>query len=329
MPKSSSTRECTAPSQEITQRVREVREKYRFGYVESVDLRIPGDPTRMSVGEKGILIGSRRSAGDSFVGTVFLRPLTEGARFAKVIDDFPTGTTGPCARMIPAENSIVYTRLVDGQILPMKYDPSTERETAFEPLQGNRFTNISSVKGYGGVLVFSDVFSHIIVEYTTTGRLIREINLPEGYEYPSGVEKIDDSSYVVVLQQDHAKKNHPEYSKGDMPSQSYMILVDHSGNVVEDLTDVSKHIFAEEALRGIVSDRKGNYFLLTASHVIKASKSFERIYEADLPKCSRRFPDTEPRLTKSAGFFNLEYLDGKLYLLEPMINKKIYVFNVG
>ncbi len=318
-----------APSQEVLQRVREVREKYRCEYIESMDLRIPGDPIRMSVSENGILVGSRRSAGGSFAGTIFSRPLSGETRFARVIDEFPTGTTGPCVRMIPEENSVIYTRLIDGQILPLKYGLSTGREFPFEPLHKRKFVNISSIKVYDDVLVLSDVFSHIIVEYSTTGKLIREITLPDGYEYPAGVERTDDGFYVVALQQDHAKKSHPEYSKRNTLAESYLILMDGSGNVIKDITGISRHIFKEEAVRGITEDKNGNYYILTSSHIIKANTSFEKIYEADLLKCSMRFPDSERRLSRSSVFFNLEYLDGKLYLLEPMTNKKIYVFDVG
>ncbi len=314
---------------EVMELVREVRKKYRFEFAGTMDVQATGACRKMAVTEKGILISDRFPDEDQPAAAILSRPLSGNAAFERILDEVPVGASITSICVVPEENTFIYPRLCGGSLLPVKHDPRSGTQTPFDPPPEGEYINIASIDTDGNTVIVTDVFAHLIAEYSIDGAFLRRIPFPERYEYPIAVERAGESSFLMAFWQDHLQIVCPQYSACDDLADSYLILVGADGRIAEDLTDISRWLFRREPIRALARDATGSCFILTTERLIKINQSFEKVFEVNLSEQLGRVSKSGRLSPGDTMFLDMKYFDGRLYLLQGKPDKRICVFGVG
>ncbi len=319
----------TVPIPDVLDRIHEILEKYRFEFAGSIQYDLPGLCVSMDVTRSGIFAGSRTTVDGSQTGSVFCRPLSGNNAFESAAGEIPVGTSSMSICCLENGESVVYPRSCDGKVTPVKKNLRTGAETLFEFLPEGSFTKIVSIKVFGERIVLVDILSNFIAEYSLDGEYLKSIPLPTDYRYPVDVEEVENGYYITAFRQGHFKAGDFDYSKIERFPDSYLVVIDNKGNIEDDLTGSCRGLFRREPIRALATDKKANHYVLTARTLVKTDPSCEVIYQVDMQGYSDELPDSEPGISESSEFYDMKYSEGKLYLLESITNKRIYVFNVA
>jgi hypothetical protein len=313
--------------QEILERIKTVRTRYRFEHTGSFTIHPQYLLKNMAVAGDRIYIAGRKRSGDSTRISIFHSEKGGRDGFSRVVDGVSIGSSLAPLCVHGNESRLIYPSMIDEDLRIVSRDMESQGIQVFDPVPDGHLTYVSSMEIYGSTVLFADVFSHRIMEYDVSGRLIRRIRIPDGYEYPLRAVKTLDGDYLVAFGQDHHRRTSPEYSSCANLQKSYVVKTDGSGRIVADLSGACRDLFERSAVTGLAVDGYGNAYVLISGSIVKIDLSRGKVFEADVRRAGQ---GTKPgtQLSGTRTIYEMKYFEDRVYLLGIASEPVLHVFRV-
>lgn len=318
----------------LRRKCQQMKRNYLFEYYGSVDINDhQSELCYITFSADGIFLCDReRNLGnETYNGKIYHRRFDDGGGCKPAVDNIPLKISVLGACYIRKNNTLVYV-----ESNPMTrlrgVNMRSGEQSVFELPEASNLINIACLnydQRYDDVFAI-DTFSHILLNYSLDGKLLRSYEFDETMQFPNQMVRLNEREMLISFLQDIPLMSRSKFAKTHFPSPYYLVRLDLvSGRY--SLLATNWHTSSENRPIYFMAGKKtGELFFITdAKYLSKKDVNMKHQFSVNLEEA---FSEIHGRKGTHGGsrlfLSSLKICQERLYIAETRAYKEVIAFRI-